>query len=209
MRSLLGIALAAALSSAQQILESASFGHKDGRVSPNLHAIPAWYLSGNVPAKIHSDRVVFTPPHPGGRQAAAWTELRVPYAEWQAEVAFRASGPDHGSGNLQIWYAKENWEQIGSNSIYTVGKFEGLAIVIDQQGGKGGGIRGFLNDGTTDFKNHHHLESLAFGHCDYAYRNLGRPSLLKIKQDSQGFEVIIDGRQCFRSNEVCRVPLMS
>ena len=65
-----------------------------------------------------------------------------------------------------------------------------------------GSIRGFLNDGTTDFKNQPHLESLAFGHCDYSYRNLGRPSKLQLKQDSSGFEVNVDGNPCFRSDIV-------
>ena len=202
MRSLIVLALAATLSLARQLLDSASFGHKDGRVSPNLHGIPAWHLSGSAPPKTHSDRVILTPPYPGGKNAAAWTDARLPYTEWQVDLAFRAAGPDRGGGNLQLWYTKENQEQIGQNSVYTVGKFEGLVLVVDAQGGKGGGIRGFLNDGTTDYKNHHHLEALAFGHCDYAYRNLGRPSLLKIKQDTQGFEVTVDGRQCFRSDDV-------
>ena len=186
----------------QQLLDSASFGHRDGRISPNLHAVPAWHLSGTAPPMIHSDRIMLTPPYPGNKNAAAWTDVRLPYPEWQAELAFRASGTDRGGGNLQLWYTKENQEQIGANSVYTVGKFEGLAIVVDAQGGKGGGIRGFLNDGTTDYKSHHHLEALAFGHCDYTYRNLGRPSLLKVKQDGAGFEVTIDGRQCFRSDDV-------
>ncbi|MCJ1390128.1 hypothetical protein MMC18_002986 [Xylographa bjoerkii] len=65
-----------------------------------------------------------------------------------------------------------------------------------------GSVRGFLNDGNTDFKNHHHLESLAFGHCDYSYRNLGRPSKLQLKQDSSGFEVNVDGNLCFRSDKI-------
>jgi len=83
-----------------------------------------------------------------------------------------------------------------------VEKFEGLVLVIDMFGGQAGSIRGFLNDGTTDFKNHHHLESLAFGHCDYSYRNLGRPSKIQLKQDGSGFEVNVDGNLCFRSDKV-------
>ena len=67
---------------------------------------------------------------------------------------------------------------------------------------QGGGIRGFLNDGTTSFKGHQHLEQVAFGHCDYSYRNLGRPTRLQLQQDSTGFEVTVDGRRCFRSDDV-------
>ena len=53
-----------------------------------------------------------------------------------------------------------------------------------------------------DFKNHHHVESLSFGHCDYSYRNLGRPSKVQMKQDNSGFEVSVDGNSCFRSDKV-------
>ena len=72
-------------------------------------------------------------------------------------------------------------------------------VLILQQGG---GIRGFLNDGTVSFKDHQHLEQVAFGHCDYSYRNLGRPTRLQIKQDSTGFEVNVDEKRCFRSNAI-------
>ena len=68
---------------------------------------------------------------------------------------------------------------------------------------KGGSIRGFMNDGNIDFKNHWSVDSLAFGHCDYSFRNLGRPIKLQIRQEAQFFEVIIDGRQCFASDKVC------
>ena len=67
---------------------------------------------------------------------------------------------------------------------------------------KGGGIRGFLNDGTISFRDHQHLEQVAFGHCDYPYRNLGRPTRLQLKQDSTGFEVTVDDKRCFRSDSI-------
>lgn len=59
-----------------------------------------------------------------------------------------------------------------------------------------------MNDGSTDFKSHSAVDSLAFGHCDYSYRNLGRPSKLQIKQDVNNFEVVIDDKLCFSSDKV-------
>lgn len=59
-----------------------------------------------------------------------------------------------------------------------------------------------MNDGSTDYRNHHAVDSLAFGHCDYAYRNLGRPSIISIKHEANNFAVDVDGRQCFSSNKV-------
>ena len=70
---------------------------------------------------------------------------------------------------------------------------------------QGGSIRGFLNDGSTDYKNHHHIDALSFGHCDYSYRNLGRPSRIQLKQDAVGFEVSVDDQRCFRSDEASQI----
>lgn len=36
---------------------------------------------------------------------------------------------------MQIWYAKDGQNQVGTSSIYTVGKFDGLVLVIDQYAG--------------------------------------------------------------------------
>ena len=67
---------------------------------------------------------------------------------------------------------------------------------------QGGSIRGFLNDGTTDYKSHHHVEGLAFGHCDYSYRNLGRPSQIQIRHDASGLEVRVDDEHCIMTDKV-------
>jgi mannose-binding lectin 1 len=53
-----------------------------------------------------------------------------------------------------------------------------------------------------DYKSHHGVDGLAFGHCDYPYRNLGRPSKLQIKQTAGKFEVNVDGKPCFQSDKV-------
>lgn len=92
---------------------------------------------------------------------------------------------------------------MGSSSIYNAGRFEGLGIVVDASGGGTGGmIRGFLNDGTVDYSSGRDLDGLVFGQCKYAYRNLGRPSQIKLRQGADSFKVEIDGRLCFESDEV-------
>ncbi|KAL8858479.1 MAG: hypothetical protein Q9178_004977 [Gyalolechia marmorata] len=126
----------------------------------------------------------------------------VPQSEWTAELEFRATGGDRGGGNLQIWYTKEGRPQVETPSIYTIGAFDGLALVVDMYGGKGGSIRGFMNDGSTDYKSHHAVDSLAFGHCDFSYRNLGRPSRVQIKQLAGSFEVGVNGKECFSTDKI-------
>ena len=59
-----------------------------------------------------------------------------------------------------------------------------------------------MNDGSTDYRSHHAVDSLAFGHCSFAYRNLGRPSRIEIKQAANSFEVVVDSRRCFASDKV-------
>lgn len=51
------------------------------------------------------------------------------------DVDFRATGPERASGNLNLWYVKDGKDIVGTSSVYTVGKFDGLALVIDQYAG--------------------------------------------------------------------------
>lgn len=183
-----------------------SFGQNQV-ISPNLRAIPNWHLTGNPsPPEILSNKVILTPPAPGNQRGAIWSEKALQHSEWTVDVDFRATGPERGGGNLQIWYVKNGLQEIGTASVYTVGRFDGLALIIDQYASSGGYIRGFLNDGSTDFKNHHSVDSIAFGHCEYSYRNLGRPSRIAIRQSKDSFRVQVDGNLCFESSKI-KLPL--
>lgn len=187
---------------AQNVVDDMSFGHKQG-ISPNSFAIPGWSMlgEGHVP-QLLSDKVILTPPYGGHKRGCLWTERANSLENWSVDFKFRAGAPDRGGGNLQLWYAANGEKQISTSSIYTVGKWEGLAIVIDVVGGTQK-IRGFLNDGSRDYKSHTNVDSLAFGHCDAIYRNLGRPSILNLKYTANGgLEVLIDGSTCFSTNKL-------
>lgn len=60
----------------------------------------------------------------------------VSQSEWTAELEFRATGPERGSGNLHLWYAKDGPTSLATSSIYTVGYFDGFVLVVDPYGGK-------------------------------------------------------------------------
>ena len=60
---------------------------------------------------------------------------RVSQSEWSAELQFRATGQERGGGNLQLWYTNDGQSKIGTSSIYTVGPFDGFALVIDSNAG--------------------------------------------------------------------------
>jgi len=189
---------------AQSIIDSLSFG-QGTTISPDGRALPGWQVSDtNHKVQILSDRIILTPPIPGNARGALWTESTVESADWTAEIDFRASGQETGTGNFQLWFTKDR-DTVGQNSVYTVDNFDGFALVLDQYGGTGGKLRGFLNDGTVNYKAHGNLESLAFGHCDYSYRNLGRPSKLRVTNQN-GLSVTIDDRECFRTDRASLPP---
>jgi mannose-binding lectin 1 len=191
---------------ASYVIKGLSLGH-DGPISPDGRAIPGWHLSGEKHTpQLLSDRIILTPPVPGGTRGAVFAETPVTQPEWVVETEFRASGQDRGSGNLNFWFVDKGRSAVGQSSIYTVSKFDGLALVVDQYGPRGGSIRGFLNDGSANFKDHHSVDSLAFGHCDYVYRNLGRPSKLRIENGPHGLRVDIDGTPCFHSEKINLPP---
>lgn len=173
------------------------------RISPsNDGAIPNFALQGKPTApEILSNKIILTPPAPGNQRASLWSENTLQHTQWVADVDFRANGPERGGGNLNIWLVKDGLKQVGTASVYTAGKFEGLVLVVDTYGGSTGVVRGFLNDGSKDYSKIS-VDSQAFGHCDHAYRNLGRPSQIKFRQTSDNFRVEIDGQLCFETNKI-------
>ena len=181
-------------------IDRLSFGHK-GEFTPG-QGIVGWHQSSvNHEVQIMRNAIILTPPVPGMAKGALWSDAGVgDLSDWTAQLDFRASGQETGSGNLQVWYTQDR-ESIGVDSVYNAQKFDGLVIVIDQYGGSGGKIRGFLNDNSVNFRASTSLESLAFGHCDYSYRNLGRPSKLKITNRG-GLTVTIDDKTCFSSDKI-------
>jgi mannose-binding lectin 1 len=188
------------LAVAGDIIDSLSFGHHGG-INRDM---PGWRPTAyHHEIQYYSDRIILTPPYPGGTRGAFWSEAKSTTTDWTAEFQFRVSGQESGGGNLQLWYTKER-EIIGTNSALTVGNFDGLVLVIDQYN-HGGSIRGFLNDGEHNFSREPQLESLAFGHCQYNYRNLGRPSKLRVSNHN-GLTVTIDDQICFSTPEVQMPP---
>ena len=87
------------------------------------------------PPEILSNKIVLTPPAPGNERGAIWAEKPLLHSNWAVDVDFRATGPERGGGNLQIWYAKNGREEVGTSSVYTVGRFDGLVLIIDQYAG--------------------------------------------------------------------------
>ncbi|KAH8909982.1 concanavalin A-like lectin/glucanase [Coniochaeta sp. PMI_546] len=191
---------------AQYLVSDLSFGY-GVRISPEgTPTIPNFSLQGNPnPPELLSNKLILTPPAPGNQRGAVWSDNTLKNPNWIVDVEFRANGPERGGGNLNIWVVRDGVHDVGSASIYTAGRFEGLALVIDGHGGYGGMLRAFLNDGSTDYRSQHNVDQLSFGHCSLNYRNLGRPSQIKLRHSDSSFKVEVDGTVCFESDKV-RIP---
>ncbi|RKF81158.1 Protein ERGIC-53-like [Golovinomyces cichoracearum] len=193
------------LANASKFIDELSLGRNDKIQSEN-GAIAHFHLIGlPEPPEVLSNKIILTPPAPGNSRGALWSDKNLSNTHWNVDLEIRATGPERAGGNIQIWYVKNGRQDIGTSSIYTVGKFDGLALAIDQYAGSGGSIRGFLNDGSVIYKSHHNVDSLAFGHCKYSYRNLGRSSRISISHNIGGLRVMVDGKACFSSDKI-RLP---
>ncbi|KAL2181617.1 concanavalin A-like lectin/glucanase domain-containing protein [Thermothelomyces heterothallicus CBS 202.75] len=191
---------------AQYLISELSFGTNKRISAEGSRSIPNFSLQGrpNVP-ELLSDRVILTPVAPGNQRGAVWADRPLPEQSWIADVEFRANGPERAGGNLNIWLVKDGAHTVGSDSVYSAGRFEGLGLLVDQHSGSGGMLRGFLNDGTTDYAHHPDVDSLAFGQCKFTYRNLGRPTQIKLRHTEEKFVVEVAGRTCFQSDKI-RIP---
>lgn len=173
------------------------------RIGPNNDGtIPNFSLKGNPnEPEILSNKIILTPPAPGNQRAAIWADKPLQHLQWVADVDFRASSAsEHAGGNLNIWLVKDP-DSVGTSSVYQVGKFEGLALVLATDGSGTSMVRGFLNDGEKDYSKMT-VNGQSFGHCEHAYRNLGRPSQVKFRQTVDNFKVEIDGQLCFESGKI-------
>jgi lectin, mannose-binding 1 len=207
LRTLAWSAIAISAVYAEEVIDALTFGHKVGSIVPDQHSVAGWTILGEqYTPELLSDRVILTPPYPGNKRGALWAQGGIQRTEWKAELFFRASGPDRASANIQLWYVKDGLQSVGTASLYTVPRFDGLAISIDQYGGRGGMIRGFLNDGSTPYQGSSNVDTFSFGQCQYSYRNQGRFSLLTLEQTATQFEVKIDQISCFKSEKVNLKP---
>lgn len=199
-------ALAVSVARAQYVIDNLSFGQKAHvPISPDRRTIPHFTIRGSddFTPEILTDRIFLTPPHPGNKRGSIWAQDQLRQAgDWTAELQFRASGIERGGGNLQLWYVKESQARETPTSLYTARKFDGLVLVIDQYEGHGGSVRGFLSDGSIDIRTHPDPDTLAFGKCDYAYRNRGEITPIKIHHTARFLEVIVDGASCFKTDKI-------
>jgi mannose-binding lectin 1 len=175
-------------------------------VSRDARTVTNWHTIGKP--KVLPDRVLLTDQGVPNQKNAMWADNKNDRSEWGVAFRFLATGmhDNTGSGNFNLWYVKDGSRTVQTSDVYNTPAFEGLVISVDSDNGRGGIVRGYVNDGTKDFRHNHHLETLAFGHCNFLYRNTHKIALISIKQTKDYLEVLTDGRTCFRSDVVKMPP---
>ncbi|QIW98926.1 hypothetical protein AMS68_004444 [Peltaster fructicola] len=113
---------------AQGVIEGSSFGHA-GNLAPDGQKIPGWLLSTTEhDPRILSDRVSLTTIYPANTKGALWAESNINADQWTAELEFRASGGDFGTGNVQLCY-----RNLGRPSKLRVSNRNGLSVHVDDK----------------------------------------------------------------------------
>lgn len=189
---------------ALELFERLSFGHLPpirAEGAPVGENLPNWDISVSEPFPlVFDDRVSLTHGWEGNTKGAIWTKEKLDSKTFMLDMEFRAAGATDGGGDLMLWLIKERppWPQ-DVNDVYGAGAFEGLGIIIDQYGGQGGSVRGFMSDGSVNYSAKESIDHLAFGHCYYPYRNLEMPSRMKIRQTDLVLTVEMDDELCFKT----------
>lgn len=190
------------MNAAADLLPALSFGY-EMPLSRDL-VLRSWSAmgdGGHVPPVL-SDRIILTPPHPGNRRGWLWTQTANTDTDWQVDFEFRSNGPDRGDGSLNIWYAKDGPGAIGSSHLYSVGKFTGMVVSVDQYKGLGGTVRVFLNDGTKDFKQVDSVDDHALAMCMFPYRDTGFFIPMTLRNTDKGLELFVNGQPCAHAEKV-------
>src|ERR1700710_2529461 len=143
------------------VQEDLSFGAHGSVWTDDHRKVTGFNIGGDngYEPELLSDRIIMTPPWPGNKSASLWADHPEPNEEWVVELNFRSTGTEHGGGGLTMCYVSDKYK-VGAHSVYNVDKFDGLALVIDEHGHKGGSLRAFMNDGRISFKSQRDIDPL-------------------------------------------------
>ncbi|CAR25429.1 L-type lectin-like domain-containing protein [Lachancea thermotolerans] len=161
----------------------------------------AWVPGEN--AVLEEGRVVLTPKK--SSKGSLWTKnaytLGTSFtAEWTVRSTnHRGKSP----GGLALWFVNANSPQ-DTELFNGPSKFEGLQLLIDNNGELESTLRGQLNDGTQQFTSAN-IYDKTFGSCLLAYQDSTVPLTVRLTYDSANehfFKVQVDNRVCFQTKKI-------
>ncbi|CUS22773.1 LAQU0S06e05688g1_1 [Lachancea quebecensis] len=161
----------------------------------------AWVSGGD--AILEEGRVVLTPKK--SSKGSLWTKNGYTLgSSFTAEWTLRSTNHKGKSpGGLALWFVSANSPQ--DTELYNgPSKYEGLQLLIDNNGELDSTLRGQLNDGTQQFTSSD-IYDKTFGSCLLAYQDSTVPLTVRLTYDSTKggfFKVQVDNRVCFQTKKI-------
>lgn len=152
-----------------------------------------------------------------GQEGAIWSIDRVPYTDWEVEIAFKATGARYlGGDGFGLWFTEKS--EVFGGTFGNQEDFVGLGIIFDTYDNDGKrdnpSISAVYSDGSVRF-NHDddgRKQIIPGATCKINYRNPRAPIMAKVKYQDGTLVVSYDMRsrgvwtECFRSTELVMPP---
>ncbi|SCU91161.1 LANO_0D10924g1_1 [Lachancea nothofagi CBS 11611] len=166
-----------------------------------------WALGGQ--ALLEEGRVVLTPKK--ATKGSVWSQNEYPLDNsFTAEWTIRSTNHQGKSeGGLAMWFVGAKGA-VDTELYNGPSKFDGLQLLIDNNGALGGTLRAHLNDGNKQLTSSD-VYGDTFASCLLAYQDSTVPLTVRLTYDSSDnhlLKVQVDNRVCFQTRMV-KFPIQS
>jgi len=172
----------------------------------SLQSIPANWISSDE-TTLEEGRIILTPKKQS--KGSLWLKSSVKLnKEFTIEWTVRSVNYEGTStGGMSLWFISS--DKMKDTSLYNgPGKFNGLQILVDNNGPLGQSIRGQLSDGSVVFKKEG-IYDKSFGSCLMGYQGTSVPVTIRLsysenlgRTSSNMLKLQVDNRVCFQTNKI-------
>ncbi|SMN18576.1 similar to Saccharomyces cerevisiae YFL048C EMP47 Integral membrane component of endoplasmic reticulum-derived COPII-coated vesicles, which function in ER to Golgi transport [Maudiozyma saulgeensis] len=172
----------------------------------SLQSIPANWVSSDQ-TKLEEGRIILTPKKQS--KGSLWLKSSVKLEkEFTIEWTVRSVNYEGDStGGMALWFISS--EKMKDTSLYNgPAKFNGLQILVDNNGPLGQSIRGQLSDGSILFKKEG-IYDKSFGSCLMGYQGTSVPVTIRlsyseslVSSNNNMLKLQVDNRVCFQTNKI-------
>jgi len=172
----------------------------------SLQSIPANWISSDE-TTLEEGRIILTPKKQS--KGSLWLKSSVKLnKEFTIEWTVRSVNYEGTStGGMSLWFISS--DKMKDTSLYNgPSKFNGLQILVDNNGPLGQSIRGQLSDGSVVFKKEG-IYDKSFGSCLMGYQGTSVPVTIRLsysenlgRTSSNMLKLQVDNRVCFQTNKI-------
>eukprot|EP00287_Rhodomonas_sp_CCMP768_P003371 CAMPEP_0196727950 /NCGR_PEP_ID=MMETSP1091-20130531/8791_1 /TAXON_ID=302021 /ORGANISM="Rhodomonas sp., Strain CCMP768" /LENGTH=538 /DNA_ID=CAMNT_0042070637 /DNA_START=56 /DNA_END=1672 /DNA_ORIENTATION=- len=176
--------------------------------------VEGWNIMGST---MVTEQFVRVTSAEAGQEGAIWSVDRVPYADWEVEIAFKCTGARYlGGDGFGLWFTEKS--EVFGGTFGNQEDFVGLGIIFDTYDNDGKrdnpAISAVYSDGSVRF-NHDddgRKNIIPGATCKINYRNPRVPIMAKVKYQDGTLIVSYDMRsrgvwtECFRTSELMMPP---